>query len=668
MRTTALAGPRRTENPLSRGMRWLEVAALLAFALPIAAAARAGEADLAVEIRPLPPTGFESTSNAKTNALYADRFVYWDDDPTGQFLLSFLGADWKDKPIGLALKDAAGAEVWTHKLAAAQQPKAALILRLGALKPGAYKLEATLQAEPPLTLEASFLREAKKFPSVPFPKDGLEIEVEPQVHLAAAAWPITTGIPLPQGLLTDLARLELLEDGKPVPCQLEAASTWHPGPGASIRWARLSFTARYAAGKPRAYRLRLHEKPVERPKAALSLAESPEAFTVQSGELKFEVLRKGFNGIQRAWFDADADGRFADSELVVDATATKVAGPYLIDQRHVRFDALQDPEASVEVEERGPVRVVIAAKGWYFNKDVSEQAGSPRLCRFVTRLTAYAGRSEVRVQNFTELTFDTDDMRLRDVGFRVPTVASSAWAAGLDGKELAEPFTAPEDGVFFHQYRWNKTRVVKTKDARGVETESPLVEGEKTDGWFSVRFGKEEPAVPCLTLLAKDLWEKFPKEVVLRPNDVRVHAWPMHGIRTFSDEENYGRNDIYKLRFFHEGLLLDLRFPTRAYEALKEIDRKTRWDPENMAEHALGGNAQGLSLRSEFALRFPRLQRPRRARRGPARAPESPRPRPRRLERRLSRPRQRSPPRPRDLPLGRGLARSRLPGPSAQHR
>jgi len=565
-------------------------------------------------MRYLPPTPYESRPKFKRVGVYADRKIYWDDDHVGQFLVSFVGEDMRAKPVALELIGKDDAVLAAKSFGPMPQPKVELLLAVNQLKEGEYRLRATLRGEPAAMAEVAFARAARRNEKVAFPADGIVIEIEPQSHLANADHPVCTGVPFPQGTLTDANRLALYENGRPVPCRIRKVGAWHPEADdvkSSVRWAHLNFIARYRDGKPLDYRLKLLDAPADYTGPKMIVVDGTDRIQVDTGTIRFAVSKRGFNGIDRLWFDRDGDGAYEDGDGIIEAGKDQLAGPYIVDAREITYEAAKDAEIEVVVEEAGPLRAVIAARGWFANPKKSDLAGK-RLCRFVTRFFAYAGRPEIRVRHYTIITFDTDTNRLFDVGFRLPTPAATEWALGLDGKTQRGELPAKGKPLFLHQYRWNRARVVNVPREEKGKTVLGTVEGGKSDGWMSVFFapaaGRDERV--AMSVLVKDIWQKFPKEVGLSSNGVTVHAWPKHGMRTFADKEMYGRDDIYKLRWYHHGRALDLRFPNEVYEKLKEYDAVSRWgfdgkwDAEDMAGAALSGNAQGVSLSSEFCLRF----------------------------------------------------------------
>jgi len=75
------------------------------------------------------------------------------------------------------------------------------------------------------------------------------LELKEPSGIPRANWPVTTGVPLPEGALENLGDAVLLDtDGKPVPAQFEVLSRWIPGDG-SVRWLLVDTQASLEPGE-----------------------------------------------------------------------------------------------------------------------------------------------------------------------------------------------------------------------------------------------------------------------------------------------------------------------------------------------------------------------------------------------------------------------------------
>lgn len=103
-------------------------------------------------------------------------------------------------------------------------------------------------------------------------------------------WPLSSGIPIPQGDLVDAARVRLTDgDSRPVPCQTEAVSRWQDG---SVRWLLVD------AQLPQPNPLVLHygrEVEATEVRTALAVEEATDGIRGLTGRLEFTVKRQGFD-------------------------------------------------------------------------------------------------------------------------------------------------------------------------------------------------------------------------------------------------------------------------------------------------------------------------------------------------------------------------------------
>jgi len=530
----------------------------------------------------------------RTEAL-SDRNVYWNDDGQGQFVVILHEYDLTQPGLKAKITlagDKGEVGVTEMKIDAADPSnKLTFLLNTDALTPGNYTVTVNVlgadgavigRAEP-----CTFKRENKSHPHVPIPSEGVPVEVHPQEMLPDATWPITTGIPMPFGTLRDPAELRLLENGKAVPAQWTVRSTWTPGTPTFVRWLTLDFVAKYDGTKPREYRIT--KASGEKPAAGIRVEQTDKLITVQNGLSRFEVKRQGYNGINAAWLDSDGNGQFADSEQLVNAQAAPSgAGPFLVDEKGLVYRASDDPTAEIVVEEQGPVRVTILARGWYVNSKLPED--ERKLCQFVTRITAYAGCPMIFFNHRTVLTYDTNEKKLADVGFRAGMSGAQRWMTGMDGAAAQGELPARQS-VWIHQERADRVRLVEG------ETDAAKREGKRADGWMAATGPSGTAAV-----LLKDIWQKFPKELEVDRQGPVLHFWPRHGRETFSEAEQLDRRNIYKCWFAEHGKFLDMQFPKSYYDALCQGKERPDWDRENSVNKAYKSNGRGTAIGNEFAI------------------------------------------------------------------
>src|SRR5262249_21295940 len=123
---------------------------------------------------------------------------------------------------------------------------------------------------------------------------GLDVPltVEEATGVARHAEPVTFGVPLPRGLITDVARLRLYsQDARPVLAAFRVVNRWW-GDG-SVQWVHADFLADVSARGKSVYHLRLSGEPAREPKPALRVEPHGDDVRVDTGAIQFTVHRTG---------------------------------------------------------------------------------------------------------------------------------------------------------------------------------------------------------------------------------------------------------------------------------------------------------------------------------------------------------------------------------------
>ncbi len=114
------------------------------------------------------------------------------------------------------------------------------------------------------------------------------LSIQEPAGVARPAWPVTSGVPLPEGAVKGAGELVLKDAiGKTVPCQFEAVCRW---PDGSLKWVHLSFQADLAAGGKLGYTL-TKGKPAGIAKA-LKITETDDSIVIDTGAARITISRK----------------------------------------------------------------------------------------------------------------------------------------------------------------------------------------------------------------------------------------------------------------------------------------------------------------------------------------------------------------------------------------
>ena len=397
--------------------------------------------------------------------------------------------------------------------------------------------------------------------------------------------PVSTGVAFPKGELTDPSRVRLLNaEGREVPLHTSPLATWDPA--GSISWLRLNFQTPVEAAKPRTFSLEYGVAPAKSPQA-LSVTESAERFVVSTGPLQFTVPRTHGGVLESVFLDANGNGTFEKPEQVV---AGDNVGPYLVDGQDKLYEAANDKEASVVVEERGSLKAVFRIESWYQARD------GAKLCKHVTRVTAYAGLPHLRLEHTWIMTAATGEAVFKDIALALPVTQRQKVAFGTDMGFFTDYTAFPRyllQDTYLHYEIHGEYRRTLVPDAkeRGKRRWRAFVEGGKAPGWIAV---KGDGA--GMVLAVDEFWQNFPKELGVEEGRVTFHVWPKHGRprkRPVTD------GTITKLDFVHGGEALDFKLPPEA------ANHKTANKYEQgFIKNAAKSNAIGIAKTHRLALTF----------------------------------------------------------------
>lgn len=461
------------------------------------------------------------------------------------------------------------------------------------LAPGRYDIAASLSEADKVLIEKTTYFELAQGKTPPA-SGRVPIMMPKGIDASGVPVPLTFGVPMPKGAIIDTNHLRIVTaEGQPVPAQFTVRGRWGHGPAASVRWLGVDMQSSSAPAwwpqrKTPAYYLEFGPDVKPTPTLqTLHIERRGNDFFVDTGAMSFLVKQKGFNLIDQVTLGGKTLPGGAGM------------GPYLVDHDGAVYRAANDNNVKLTLEESGPLRAVIRAEGWYV-KDGSTgdvlnfTLPTDKLCRFITRIETYAGRPEVRVLHTWIITYDSFSVRLRDVGLAIPAAGAGRVRFGVeDGKPIES--AVPAQGVYLIQHR---------PDRFAVETGSgsAIAKGTHSDGNAVII----APGSHLLGISHRDTWQRFPKEIEVLPDQVRLHIWPAHG-RKHDDIDVSAANRYHQLWSLHQGRELDLRLPWETlFTALKITD-----DPSLGIYHAggtvMGGihsSAMGAAITSDLLIQF----------------------------------------------------------------
>ena len=370
------------------------------------------------------------------------------------------------------------------------------------------------------------------------------------------AYPVSSGIPFPQGALDSLAHVRLLDgSGTEVAAHFSEIAKW---PDNSIKSLLAEFVATPGMTNYRIeYGAAVTRSALTTPGVVVDTTD-PAAIVITNGHLRVSVSRHSFTLFQQVWLDLDGNGMFADAERLLAGPGDIVAvGNYGTAAAQTFRSSLAGTADgySLSIEDSGPYKVVLLAKG-KLKGAVNNADGEPLFTAFEVRLHFWAGSDMVR------MFYTLIDPKPRDMNGKVARQYPPRFQRVLDIQELdlrlPLAWSAPEYAfggetstysgqasgeVYLLQ---DATRTLNDK----IETSfdySGIGTGSKAAGWFDLSQGSSRG----ITAGVRDFWQQFPKELRYRPtnHELAISLQPARSSRPVPWEAapNSTRNTLFSL-------------------------------------------------------------------------------------------------------------------------
>ena len=236
------------------------------------------------------------------------------------------------------------------------------------------QVSARENPESPAVLSEPFVLDTSLPPIPGIERGTIPLSVRETVGVEREKWPVTSGVPFPEGHLGSTDNLRLLGGGGvPVSAQFQPLAEW---PDGSVRWALLDFQADVPAYGESKYTLE-YGNTVRAAAVGTSLVveESDERITIDTGAISFVVSK--------------TNCRLLEDVRIGRRTVAGPGGLRMTDPEGREYVARQ-PDA-VEVEELGLLRVCLRVAGRFV-----DNGGEPWF-DYELRVHAYAGLPFVRV-------------------------------------------------------------------------------------------------------------------------------------------------------------------------------------------------------------------------------------------------------------------------------
>ncbi|MHC4820037.1 MAG: exo-rhamnogalacturonan lyase family protein, partial [Planctomycetota bacterium] len=334
------------------------------------------------------------------------------------------------------------------------------------------------------TFEQPPAKEAAPLPPVEpgEPPAGIVVTVKDASGLGAVDYPVQAVVPLTYGAYQDTSRFRIVDgQGHPVPAQFEVLNRWWARDN-SLRHVVAHFRATVAADAASRYVVQTREGAGPAPAQPVTVSQSGDITTVDTGVLKFTVKRNGFNLFDQVWLDTDEDGAYAAAERIVAPNAN--GGPVFQGRRAGDLQrASARSDIKVEVEEVGPLRAVLRISALTNYRGAKNHTHG-----FAARIYAYAGASLVKVdyqlQNSAKNSYLSAPLYFEDVSLNVkPTLENPKVRLATGTSKVWEG--SAETGRYLFQSSY-KDGAVKATAGDKVLLAGTNPAGEASCGWADV--------------------------------------------------------------------------------------------------------------------------------------------------------------------------------------
>ena len=210
----------------------------------------------------------------------------------------------------------------------------------------------------------------------------IPLTVSETAGLARHQYPITSGIPLPRGLLKSAAVLQLMDpQGRFVPAAIQELARW-PEDG-SLRWIQVHFAASLPANGRVVYFLR-QVGALPRFPSPIGLSRRREGVEVVTGPLRMVMGGQSQQLLDQVWVDENWGYDFSARTRILESGHFRIA----LRSGGVTYGMGPWSENRVEVEEANAVRAVIKVSGTFVSED-----GVAAPFDYVARVTVYGGKT-----------------------------------------------------------------------------------------------------------------------------------------------------------------------------------------------------------------------------------------------------------------------------------
>jgi hypothetical protein len=361
----------------------------------------------------------------------------------------------------------------------------------------------------------------------------VELKVQNHTPVNRVNEPLTSGIPIPQGLIfmdpnNGQLPLKITDSaGVQIPAQFSVLAKW---PDKSIKWVLLDFQAVVKDEKEAVYYL--EDGGQGNTPRGIKLQQTEELIEVDTGKLQFSINKTGPN-----LFEQLSVKGFGANPII---TSKQQSGLELTGTDNQVFASYFSPPDEVLVEEQGPLRSVIRIRGNFAAED--GEIFQPQIARYTIRIHSYYNQDYIRLfftlenngkygfrhENHQSESFDFKQLSLKlNLNLEQDTY--------LRTQEYDSKYT-PDERFFLYQHHrlidpaneeQNFSYTIKQGDKVAEE-------GKRSAGWLEISDSRHE-----MTVAVRYFWQNYPKSITFWHNTLSLGLWPWGGKWPPQAAENY---------------------------------------------------------------------------------------------------------------------------------
>jgi hypothetical protein len=328
----------------------------------------------------------------------------------------------------------------------------------------------------------------------------LTLDVKEPLGLSRTHWPVTAGVPFPQGRVREVSSLHSTDGSAAMPVQARVLSRW---PDGSARWALLDWQMDLSPSQERRVRVESGSpSPLSaaRDVVAIKLRDAGDHFEIDTGPLQFAIPKTRFAIVENVRLNG-APVTSGPIVSFISRDGTPIAAPASVTPASVTPASVTPaaaPPTEVKVIDAGPLRVRIELRGHY-------AAGFD----YVVRVDAFARQPFIRVFHSFEQHAPEPYTVVRQIGIDLPLALTGtiAYSAGGEG---GVPLSGgvPRDGVSLVQEDNEAFRVGNTRRPGHAA------------GWVDLH-----DATHGVAVIGRYFWQEYPQGFQLRRTGLTYNLW-----------------------------------------------------------------------------------------------------------------------------------------------